>query len=216
MNDRRIVEEELGVIRTLLERAATYRATAARVALVGGLLSTLAAGAIYLKNETSITGGRPIRSRQFALIWIAVFILTLAAKIFFVWREARKAGRPLDSAGLKIVVRAIAPCLVIPAVFTGWFLTSGYLGGDRLTLVVIWLASYGLALLSTQSFAPRPISLLGWTFLLTSLAVPVVLDATAGTSWPAAPNLIMGLTFGLYHLIYAASTWPRKGDLRDQ
>jgi hypothetical protein len=33
----------------------------------------------------------------------------------------------------------------------------------------------------------------------------------AGGDLPAIlPNLAMGITFGLYHLIYAVCAWPRK------
>lgn len=207
MEKESTTEERMGVIRSLVERAPSYRAISARAALVAGCLSTLAASAIYLNNQTNVTGGLPIRSRQFAIIWLAVFVFSLAASAFFLWREARKNGGPLISAGMNLALRAITPCLVIPAVYTAWFLTTGYLGGDRLTLVVVWVAFYGLALLSTEIFAPRSIPALGWVFLLTSLAIPVVLDATTLGFSPAAPNYIMGVSFGLYHLAYAALAW---------
>ena len=216
MQQEPTIEEKVGVIRSLFERAPTYRVISARSALVAGFLSILAASAIYLNNQTNITGGLPIRSRQFAIIWIAVFVLSLTASTFFLWREARKTGRPLISAGMNLALRAITPCLVIPGVYTAWFLTTGYLGGDRLTLVVVWVAFYGLALLSTEFFAPRSIPLLGWTFLITSLAIPVVLDATTLGFSPAAPNYIMGVSFGLYHLVYAAATWSRRRAITTQ
>jgi len=39
---------------------------------------------------------------------------------------------------------------------------------------------YGLALLSTALFAPRSLTLLGWAFLLTGIAIPVL--STCSTS----------------------------------
>ena len=39
MNEQSRAEEDLRVIRTLMERAATYRAISAPTALVGGILS---------------------------------------------------------------------------------------------------------------------------------------------------------------------------------
>ena len=209
MSEQRAIEEKLGVIRSFLERGPIYRAIFARAALAAGLLSLLAAGAIYLNNETAVTGGRPIRSREFALIWITVLTLSSVVSALFFWREAQTTGRAFMSAGLKLAVRAVAPYLVIPAVYTAWFLTTGYMGGDRLTLVVIWVASYGLALLSIELVAPRSLVLLGWVFLLTSLSIPIVLEAIAQGYSPVAPNYIMGISFGLYHLVYAAATWRR-------
>jgi small-conductance mechanosensitive channel len=208
MDERLSAEENLRVIRTLMERATMYRAISAPTALVAGLLSILAAAAIFL-SEANLTVGRPIRSRQFAVTWIIVLILSLAANTFFVWREARKTRRPFISPGMKLALRAIAPCLLIPAAFTGWYFTTGYLGGQELELVVVWVAFYGLALLSTALFAPHSLAVLGWAFLFTGLSVPALVNWIEGL--PAdIPNLAMGITFGLYHLIYAAATWPRK------
>jgi hypothetical protein len=208
MDERLSAEENLRVIRTLMERATIYRAISAPTALVAGLLSILAAAAIFL-SEAKLTVGRPIRARQFAVTWIIVLILSLAANTFFVWREARKTGRPFISPGMKLALRAIAPCLLIPAAFTGWFFTTGYLGGDELELVVVWVAFYGLALLSTALFAPRSLAVLGWAFLFTGLSIPAILNWVEGLPGDI-PNLTMGITFGLYHLIYAAATWSRK------
>jgi hypothetical protein len=208
MNERLSAEENLRVIRTLMERATVYRAISAPTALVAGLLSISAAAAIFL-SEANVTVGRPIRSRQFAITWIIVLILSLAANTFFVWREARKTGRPFISPGMKLALRAIAPCLLIPAAFTGWFFTTGYLGGEELELVVVWVAFYGLALLSTALFAPHSLAVLGWAFLFTGLSVPALVNWIEGLPGDV-PNLAMGITFGLYHLIYAAATWPRK------
>ena len=73
----------------------------------------------------------------------------------------------------------------------------------------MWIAFYGLALLSTGLFAPRSLVCLGWAFLLTALALPALRNAVGDL--PAnLPNLAMGITFGLYHLIYAVCAWPRK------
>jgi len=209
MDERLSAQENLRVIRTLMERATIYRAISAPTALVAGLLSILVAAAIFL-SEANLTVGRPIRARQFALAWVIVLILSLAANTFFVWREARKTGRPFISPGMKLALRAIAPCLLIPAAFTGWFFTTGYLGGEELELVVVWVAFYGLALLSTALFAPRSLAVLGWAFLFTGLSIPALVNWIEGLPGDI-PDLAMGITFGLYHLIYAAATWPRKG-----
>ena len=110
---------------------------------------------------------------------------------------------------MRLALRAIAPCLLIPAAFTAWFYSTGYLGGAELDLVVVWIVSYGLALLSTALFAPRSLAVLGWAFLLSGLAVPALTNLIDYFSVDV-PLVAMGTTFGLYHLIYAVCTWPRK------
>ena len=210
MTERTSAEENLRVIRTLMERATTYRAISAPSALVAGILSSLAAGAVYYNNEVRLVIGRAVRPREFALLWILVLIVAALANAFFVWREAQAAGRPFVSAGMKLALRAIAPNLLIPAVFTLWFFQTGYLGARELELVAVWVAFYGLGLLSTAMFAPRSLAVLGWAFLLSSLSIPVLMSAIDNLT-DDVPNTVMAVTFGLYHLVYAVATWPRPG-----
>lgn len=209
MNDRARAEEDIRVIRSLMERATIYRAISAPTALLGGVLSILSAVFIHFSSLPNSALSRTINPREFVFIWIDVLILTAIANAFFVWREAKSSGRPFISSGMKLALRAIAPNLVVPALFTAWFLNVGYLGAVELELVGVWVLFYGLALLSTALFAPRSLAILGWAFLLTGVTVPVIAKAIERLS-DDVPNLVMGLAFGLYHVIYALFTWPRK------
>jgi hypothetical protein len=205
--ERSKAEEHLRVIRSLMERATIYRAISAPAALIAGFLSIFAASAIYLNNQASTN--RPVHGRAFAVIWLIVLILAVATNAFFIWREAKKDGRPFISSGMKLSLRAIAPNLLIPAAVTLWFLVDGYKGATEPELVIAWIVFYGLALLSTGLFAPRSLVCLGWAFLLTALAIPALRNVIGDL--PAnLPTIAMGLTFGLYHLIYAVCAWPRK------
>jgi hypothetical protein len=209
VSDNSIAEQNLGAIRGLIERAEIYRSVSARTALIGGVLSILTAGAIYLNDEVTRIWDRPVRPRELAFAWLGVLFLTVTVSKLFLRGAARESGGAVNSRRMKLALRTIAPYLVIPAAFTGWFLTTGYLGAAEQDLVVVWIAFYGLMLLSTALFAPRSLALLGWAFLLTSLSVPVfsdIIDNRVG----AVPTVLMGVTFGLYHLIYAALNWPRK------
>lgn len=209
MNQPASAEDDLRVIRSLMERATVYRAISAPSALLAGLLSSFAAGAVYYNNEVKLVLGRAVGPREFAVLWIFVLILTALANAFFVWREAKHSGRPFVSSGMKLALRAIVPNLLIPTAFTLWFFQTGYLGAQELQLVAVWVAFYGLALLSTALFAPRSLAILGWAFLLTSLTIAVLTDVIDNLT-DDVPDTVMGVTFGLYHLIYAVATWPRK------
>jgi hypothetical protein len=203
-------EEDLHIIRSLMERATSYRAVSAPSALVAGLLSLLTAGAIYINNEVHPMIGRAVRPREFVLAWIGVFILSAAANAYFLRREAVASGRVFVSRGMRLALSAIVPNLLIPALFTIWFVQTGYLGAQELQLVAVWVAFYGLALLSTSLFAPRSLGFLGWAFLLASLSIPVLAGVIDDLT-DDAPDSIMGVTFGVFHLIYAILTWPRGG-----
>ncbi len=205
--ERSKAKADLRAIRSLMERATVYRAISAPAALIAGFLSIFAATATYLNNQRSIN--RPVHGRAFAVIWLIVLILAVASNAFFIWREAKKDRRPFISSGMKLSLRAIIPNLLIPAALTLWFLVNGYKGATELELVLAWIVFYGLALLSTGLFAPRSLVCLGWAFLLTALAIPAARNVLGDL--PAyLPTIAMGLTFGLYHLVYAACAWPRK------
>src|SRR4051794_35901429 len=206
MNEHSEAEQNLRVIRQLMERATVYRAVAAPSALVAAILSLLAAGGVYFNNEVKSLLGRTVGPREFGMIWIVVLIAAVVANVFFLWREAERDGRPFVSSGMRLALQAIAPTLLIPTAVTVWFFRNGYLGAQELQLVTVWVAFYGLALLSTSLFAPRSLSMLGWAFLLTALATPVLGDKIDDLT-DDVPDTVMGLTFGVYHLIYAVATW---------
>lgn len=206
MNDRDRAEEDLRVIRALIERATTYRAISVPTALLGGVIALLSAVFIHLSSSPDSPLQRAVRPREFAWIWLSALCVTLIANALFIWREARASGRPFVSSGMKLALRAIAPNLIVPALFTIWFLRIGYLGGNELQLVVIWVVFYGLALLSTALFAPRSLTILGWAAFLTGLCVPALANVLEDFSREAT-NMVMGITFGLYHLIYALAVW---------
>lgn len=210
MNGNAGVDERVRVISSLIGRSEIYRAIFARVALFTGALSILVAVGVYLNDETKLTIGRSVRAREFATVWIAILALELVESLFFLAREARRSGRPFLSNEFKLVLNQLKPFPIIPAAFTGWFFTTGYLGAQELNLVVVWITFYGLMLLSTSLFAPRGVVGLGWAFLLTSLSVPVIANSIEGYISINVPNVLMGGTFGLYHLLYAALNWRRK------
>ena len=211
MDERDRAEEHLRVIRTLMERATIYRAISAPTALVGGILALGLTAFISAREhhwaETAPEVMRHISARAFAALWLGALAIVIALNAFFVWREAHRDGRPFISPSMKLALRSILPCLVFPAATTIWFFYDGYEFDNELLLVRIWIAFYGLALIATQHFAPRSLVLLGWAFLLTAAAMMVGSRQLEYYATPLVPNLAMGLTFGLYHLSYAACVW---------
>ncbi len=208
-------EEHLRVIRSLMEKATVYRAISAPTALVGGLLSltvgALLAGPFHVKAE---------HPTWFFAPWLAVLILSGIANIYFLRRESQRRGEPFISAGMKMALRALAPSHV----FTGFASVLAALGtmydytaGVYLGLPGVWCLGYGLGLLAMEHFAPRSLTWLGWIFLLAGLAAGGVfffwygvgISLPPGLSATQISNATMALTFGLFHLVYAACTWPR-------
>jgi hypothetical protein len=64
-----------------------------------------------------------IRPREFLVFWFIVFVIATDATAFLLWEEARHEGRPFFSPELQLILRALLPCLLIPAAFTICFST---------------------------------------------------------------------------------------------
>ena len=213
-------EEHLRAIRQLMERATIYRAISAPTALVGGLLSfglsaamlVWQAGVFYIYLESNV----------FYNDWLLVLIITLAANAFFIWQGAHGRGEPLVSPGFRLALRSVFPAFFAGIAMSGILTVST---GVALLPTLMWVVFYGLGLLATMNFAPRSIVVLGWAFLFTGVAVfiyllfetylphvelPLLPDVDLPTPTRFYPAAIMGVTFGLYHLVYAACTWPRR------
>jgi hypothetical protein len=211
MSDHSAAEEHLRVIRTLMERATVYRAISAPTALFGGALALVLAAFIQLREHHWAQHApevmRHISTRGFATLWLVALVLVVNVNVFFVQREAKRDGRPFISPAMKLALRAILPCLAVPAAVTIWFFYDGYEFDNELLLVRGWIGFYGLALIATQDYAPRSLVYLGWVFLLTAVAMIIFSRQLEYYATPLVPNVAMGVTFGLYHLIYAACVW---------
>src|SRR6266513_438815 len=211
MDERQRAEEHLRVIRTLMERATIYRAISAPTALIGGLIALGLTSTIWASErhwaQIAPQVMRHVSTRGFAALWLGALAIVLALNVFFVWRKAQRDGRPFVSPSMKLALRSIVPCLVLPAATTIWFFYDGYEFDNELLRVRVWIGFYVLALIATQHFAPRSLVFLGWAFLITAAAMIVASRHLEYYATPLVPNLAMGFTFGLYHLIYVACVW---------
>jgi hypothetical protein len=210
VNDRLAAEEHLRVIRSLMERATVYRAISAPTALVGGF-SALGASAWLFWRLAHPGISAASRVREFAGAWIVALLITVGANALFIWQEARRDRRPFFSPGLRLALRSVIPSFFVAAVITVAAVQNPNHGAA--SLAMSWIAFYGLALLATMNFAPRSLSMLGWGFVVFAAGW---LGLVAGRLMPldalngdAGATLAMAVTFGLFHLVYAACTWPR-------
>ena len=180
-----------------MEKATIYRAVSAPTALAGGVAALLVsppwAQNLFLKSL------EPVDS--FRVRWFLALVFTLVVNTLLILREARRRGDPLVSPGMRAAMFALLPPMLCGAVF---FFVMG-----PIHTPVYLSVFYGLALLATGHFAPRSIVCLGWSFLIVGLA-GYLLIVDGRFSAMCTPDLFMALTFGGFHLIYAACTWPRK------
>lgn len=200
-------EEHLRVIRSLMEKATVYRAISAPTALVGGLTAVVAAGIVYWQTNGAAVATERINF-LFLGVWLGALVVTGLANTYFLWQGAVERGDRFLSSGMRAALRALWPNYLVAGALTILW------AGSAQWLPSAWLLLYALGLLATQHFAPRSMFYLGWAFLIAGLAALFFLAAPGSglddLARLRAGNTVMGLTFGLLHLIYAACIWTRK------
>ena len=207
MIDRVAAEEHLRVIRSLMEKATIYRTVSAEGALIGGALSLITAvGGAWLATAPITL---PHHWCRFELPWAAVFVMTTAVNLFLLRRDAAQGGEEFVSQRMLLAVRGMLPAML----GGGLCLFLQPLGGWA-AIASLWVLFYGISLLAASHFAPRSICWLGRAFFAVG-GLLIVVGAVGFQSWQGinqtvAAHWIMGATFGLLHLVYAACTWPRK------
>jgi hypothetical protein len=199
-------EAHLRVIRSLMERSTHYRAISAPGALVGGLLST-GAGAWMAWRDYY---GKACDSCEFQ-VWLIVLALTAAVNLFYVWRSECRPEKTWFSSRALWALRALAPSFILAALVSiPLSQISLYATG------LVWSGGYAVGLLAASHFAPKSLQHLGRAFYvatLAGLAQPFVVPGFGShLSGAFYFELDMAATFGLFHLFYAALTWPRRGD----
>jgi hypothetical protein len=188
--------ENLQTIRTLMERSALYRRALAPVMTLAGLLGSAAAVTSYLLNIQS--------ARGFIYYWCGICAIAIIGVLLVIRRQALKSDEPFWTPPTRRVVSAMSPALAVGAILTmfAYFSTNGP-NSASLMLPPLWMALYGCALHAGGFFMPKGIRLLGWTFIVTAVAV-IVISVTSGLKVLLllfdGGHLLMGLTFGGLHL----------------
>jgi hypothetical protein len=200
--DSRSAEDHLRIIRELMERATIYRTISAPAALFCGFLALIVALFALVPG--------PLQSvfwHNFIGVWIVVFLLSATANTLFLLRSAKQRHEPFPSRRLRTALLAIAPAFLVAGALT---IPLARNRGSEIFIAICWIGMYGIALLSTLTFAPRSIAVLGWAFVLTSCLCLALLTQDylflATTSRPVPLDELgyfaMAATFGLYHIIY--------------
>ncbi len=200
-------EENLLVIRTIMERAALYRRTLAPVMLATGLIG-LTAGGIGLLTPVQT----PL---AFLALWLITAMLAVGVSLLIVRRQAITAKEPFSTPASRRVIGAMhAPlcsgaCLTLPVI--AYWGTHRDVPADGLltALLCVWMGFYGNGLNAAGQYSSRGVRLLGWGFigagpLIAILFVGGFLVPELGSRvlW-TNPHAIMGATFGGFHLVAA-------------
>ena len=232
-------EEHLRIIRSLMEKATIYRAISAEAAAVGGVLAIVASFAFGNIFRDGISGNVD-HWLFMALWLGVLVLAGLSNAIFLYRSAQRRQERFISSGMRVALRALAPAFLVAGffTIFLGEFYSGNLANLIAFEWIVpIWITCYGVALLATTHFAPRSLEWLGWAFLTAGLIAFTQVAAArfqvielaaaqfqalgAVGFYPIESTHLdrfalsscqrwMAGTFGLFHLIYAACTWPRR------
>ncbi len=208
MNDSQKVDPRLDTIRHLHDRADIYHFVSGMVSLLAGTLSLAASAFLLWKLRSS--GSRAIDSALFLGVWTFVLVLSVATAFALLKAKGRRENPDshLVSAGARFALETVMPHAVTAialSLLLSW-------RGSAFSLSILWVTLYGMALCATRPFAPASLVTLGKAFLVTgiSLILLVYFHIKFLIGYDRSDSqtiLIMGLTFGLYHVFYGIETW---------
>jgi len=199
-------EENLQVIRTLMERAALYRRRLAPMMFVAAALGTLGGfGADLLKINTV---------RLFAGYWGVIAGVILLVSGYIVRGQALRSREPFWTPPTWRIFSAFVPVFVVGgALGLVHMIDAGKpLAGPGHLLVIAWCFLYGLGLHSAGFFVAKGVRRLGYLFIIAGLFLTFLAAQHAPGLMRIDPNLLMGGVFGGLHLlsgVYLFYTEPR-------
>ena len=173
-------EENLSLIRTLMERATIYRRALAPIMITTGVIGTTA----------SVFGmlGKLDTPMRFLACWAGTAAVALLAGFALARREALQEREAFWSPPTRRVALALLPAgvagVIVACVET-----------DPSRLAGWWLLIYAVGLHGAGFFMPSGVRRLSWLFLLAG-------GLALGWKNCCPPHAVMGLGFGGLHLVY--------------
>lgn len=178
--DQERAEQNLEIIRTLMERANRYEYLSARAGLQVGVIAVAGSLSFFWLDP-----GGPF---TFGAVWFAVFWLSVGVMVREQVREVQSAGVPLWTRPAREIVRALVPAMTMSALLS----LHAFAHGRHLDLPGVWMLCYGVGALATSTYAPPVVFQMGVAFMLSG-----ALTLWLGPAWATA---MMGLVFGGGHL----------------
>lgn len=186
--DLREAEENLRVIRELMERSTKYSTFSGLSGILAGAYSIV--GCIVTSLLPSPTVNIGAFRTPFLLTWSVVIVCAIVTDALLMKRRAARVGKRIVSRLGKQMIYAAGPGLGTGAMLTVWLVQR-----DLLTSVYpVWMLCYGIAVCAVGQFSQREVKTLGVGFLLTG-ALCLLFPG------PALP--LMALAFGGFHIAYA-------------
>ena len=206
MGKQKTLPEHVQIIESLMLNSNNHRAILIPTMLLTGLT------AITLGTSLTLKAGRgidlytyPSTTGSWVSSWLLAALGIVIVGLFIAAKQAKVANKNFNSPQLRHVFRSLAPALSL-GLLTGVALSFHDVRNLPLT-ASLWIASYGVALLSIRLYTTKSARFLGILMLALGLACFFVSLRTEGLIHPLhLANFFMAIAFGMFHLIVASGS----------
>jgi hypothetical protein len=193
--------ENLRLIRETMDRSTKHSSLSGFAGLLVGVWAI--AGVLVTRfcifgNDSLVL--RPGHVWPLAAVWMAVLFVSILTDFLMNKRAAAAVGKHVFSSLGARLAQAAAPAFTAGLALTGYLLANGMVAH----IWGYWMLFYGLSICSVGLFSVKPVSFLGWAFVLAG-AITLFLSPIAGL-W------MMAVTFGGFHICYGAFTGASRGE----
>ncbi len=180
-------EENLRIIRSLMERSTKYSTFSGLSGVLAGTASILGCLVTGLLNEKHLDV--EVYRLLFLITWSIVIFFAISADYLLTKRRAATVGKRVISRLGKQMVVASAPGLGTGILLTGLLVGHGMIAN----IYAVWMLCYGIAVSSVGLFSQREVTILGRLFLIAGAVTLTI---------PQYGLVAMAIAFGSFHIIY--------------
>ena len=181
--------DNLKFIRETMERSTVFTS----VPGYGGILmgATAIVAAYIAHSQASI--------RDWLTVWLTEAVLAFFIGLLAMWQKTKISKTSIFSTpARKLVMNSLPPMLC------GVFITLGlWRFGHFEAMIPVWILCYGAAVVCGGAFSVKAVPLMGWCFIALG-AIAFFLPAGTG-------QLMMGLSFGVLHIVFGLVIWRKHG-----
>lgn len=181
--------ENLQFIRETMERSTHFTAVPGYGGILMGVTAIVAA---YIAQNQPFL-------RDWLIVWLTEACLAFAIGLVTMWQKSKFSGTSLVSVPARKFAFGFAPPLA-----AGVAITLGLWRFEHYEVMTpVWMLLYGASVATGGAFSVRLVPVMGWLFI-TCGAIAFALPAGYG-------NVMMGLSFGLLHIVFGAIIAKRYG-----
>ena len=174
--------DNLKFIRETMERSTVFTSVPGYGGIFMGI--TAMAAAVIANSQPLIKG--------WLTVWLIEAFLACAVGFFAMWQKAKITNTSLLSVPTKKFAMSF-----LPPILCAIFITFGlWRFGHFEVMIPVWILLYGAAIVCGGAYSVRIVPIAGWCFVALG-AIAFLLPAGFG-------NSMMGLSFGVLHIVFGA------------